>query len=95
MIACTERDFATADGLLRDAAQRLGQFGSPLIKSLQAELDAWHAIALAERGCAAEARKIFAGARPLLVAQKSHLLLSRAEAALAGAGESARGQGGD
>ncbi|HYC71976.1 MAG TPA: hypothetical protein VEB66_12260 [Opitutaceae bacterium] len=83
MAATIERDFASADRSLRASAARFDKFGIPLIKTIRAELDAWHAVALAGLGRAAEGRKLLARARPLLTAQKSHALLARAEAALA------------
>lgn len=83
MAATLERDFAAGEERLRAASARFDKFGIPLIKGIQAELKAWRAVALAGLGRKEPARKLFAEARPLLVAQRAHALIARAEAALA------------
>lgn len=84
MIAVEEQRMAEAETHLRDAAEVFKKFGLALIQGLEAELQAYLALALAGQGRGGESRADFARVRPLLVANRMERLIGRVDAALAG-----------
>jgi len=82
MVSVEERDFAAAVTQLTEAETVLNKFGNTLILGFLAELQAYLALALVAQGRIDEARGRFAAMKPLLVAQKSHRLVVRVEAAV-------------
>lgn len=85
MIAVEDRRMAEAETHLREAAEVFGKFGIALIQALEAELQAYLALALAAQGRGDEGRAGFSRVRPLLMAGRMEHLVGRVDVAL-GAG---------
>jgi tetratricopeptide (TPR) repeat protein len=85
MIAVEDLRMAEAEAHLREAAGVFRKFGIALIQALEAELQAYLALALAAQGRGGEGRADFARVRPLLVAGRMEQLVGRVDVAL-GAG---------
>ena len=83
MIAVEDHRMAEAETHLREAAGVFRKFGIALIQALEAELQAYLALALAAQGRGGEARADFARVRPLLVAGCMGQLVGRVDVALA------------
>lgn len=83
IVATEAGDHAAAEKDLREAEAILGKVGNALIQEFLANLRAYLALTLIATGRPQEARAQFLAACPLLVAQQSHQLVARVDAALA------------